>query len=138
MEINETDLKKYAGKLLKVLDSEGIKTTRDLEACVKVGKSLEIDGERIEFSLRPSNFETRTYTMDYIIPNKGIIIQLKINPSMKYLTVITKNRTEIKGYTPFAIDGFGNPIQFRNYESTDMNVFLKELENLSGKLNKTF
>ena len=121
--ITREQLGKVAERMLKFLDEKGINSFKDLEEIMN--KEFLIDKEtkeHIHIEFRPSGGGTRTYTMSYIVPNKGIPLEFKISEDKQYSRIIAKGDFELPEYVPFAVDPFGNTVQIKSLDSFKESV----------------
>jgi hypothetical protein len=92
----------------------------------------------ITASLNPSEEGTEAYTISYVAegnpgnPNKGVVLDLKINTQLNYSKIILKNQHYLRGYTPFRRDPFYNLIQTKTINSTKIPLLKSELSHLVG------
>ena len=132
--ITREEISDVAKRLRIFLDRKKIESVKDLEK--KVGESFPVLGSRpghlITMEIRPSDFGSLAYTISYIIPKKGIPIEVRVNPGMNYSKVILKTESRLNGYDVFARDEFGNVIQIRTFPDCFLSEVKKELESLSG------
>lgn len=109
---------------------EGISSISDLERYL--GKSFTMGQARIDVDKRPSQKGTSALTISYIIPGKGIPVELRINSKLRYSLLIVKSQMELRGYNPDFYDPFGNLAQSKNIEF-GWDSAMEELTRLSGK-----
>tara|TARA_Y100000310_G_scaffold340770_1_gene437693 strand:- start:576 stop:989 length:414 start_codon:yes stop_codon:yes gene_type:complete len=127
-EIDLESLKKNARHLLEFLDRNEIQEPRDLESVLN--QSLIINRktkEHVTTEIRPSNLGTATYDISYIQYGKGILLDVKINPSFEYTAFIVKGKFELPGYESFAKDNNGNIAQMKRIGSTSIEDIRNEL-----------
>ncbi len=133
MKINKQELEKIARLLSSILEKEGIHSVNDLEG--KIGGTYFVEenaGDYIEIILLPSKSSTVAYTINYIRPKRGVPIEVKINKSLNYSTIMLKCEEKIEGYEPFWLDPFRNMMQSKDIRSTDFQDVLNELKKLGG------
>ncbi|UZE94062.1 MAG: hypothetical protein IB618_00605 [Candidatus Pacearchaeota archaeon] len=131
MIITEPYFKKIIRNFLTFLEKENISYVADLEQ--RLDKKFSIDknpGEYIAIEMRPSNFDTKAYTISYIIPNKGIPIEIKINKALGYSQIIIKRDRVLPSYSLFHIDIFGNMAQNKELKITKISEIKEELKRL--------
>ncbi len=130
MLINREELKRNAENLLNILEEQKVYSVADLNRLLK--KRVQVGAsDFVEFSLRPSNFRTRAYTISYIVPYiQGISLEIKINPRLNYSQIIIKSENEIGDYKSFSYDDFGNLILNKKLETTEVREIKKEIERL--------
>ena len=134
MKITHKELKKIATNLLSIINKEKIDHVDSLEEKLRSSIMINIDmgdGEYVSISKRPSN-EAFAYTFSYITPNSGIPMEIRINPTLNYTKVIIKDERLVDGYQKFAIDPFGNKVQYLTIKSSDLPFLKIELERLSA------
>lgn len=86
--------------------------------------------EHIQIHLRPSEPGTQAYTITYMIPDRGIGLEVKINKELGYSKIIFKGNFTLPDYNPFARDVFGNIAQNKKLDYTDISQIRTELEKL--------
>lgn len=161
MIIQIDDVKSYASNLLKVLESQRVNSVQDLETLINKGYTrvsppslylVSLDGvyyypmraeleggipvgrpslDLVSFDKRPSNSGTMAYAIDYIRPEGGIPIEIRINNLLNYSKVFIKSQQLIKGYAQFGIDHFRNLRQEKLFKSSDISFVKNELTELS-------
>lgn len=96
------------------------------------------EGEHnVEVSIRPSEMNTKAFTVSYVTPKKGIPIEFKINDQLKYSMIIAKGDFSIDGYSPFGAnvkDIYGNIPQYKRLDSIDVKDINSELNALEKSL----
>ena len=132
MKISREFIAERARKLIEALQEARISSLSDLESLIDTEIQINAEeNERVEFSLRSSNFNTQAYTVSYIIHGLGIPLEFKINPSLQYSQVIVKCHSLIEGYSPFAQDQQGNIAQNKIIPSNSLYQVKLELTSLA-------
>ncbi|HLD05243.1 MAG TPA: hypothetical protein VJG90_06000 [Candidatus Nanoarchaeia archaeon] len=130
MKISSERLNMAVWNFLRVTEEMGIRTTADLEA--HLGQRLNVgECDHIDFSRRPSNAGTTALTASYFIEGSGIPIEVRCNSALGYSKVVVKTEKNVIGYTPFAVDPFGNQAQ-------DATLETSEFSNVCELLRKQF
>jgi len=131
MKITLSDLEEFAKKFLEILDREQFTSTESLRDKVGIIYTYSVNTpDFVSVTLRPSNHETLAHTVSYIRPGIGIPIELKINTYLRYSQVILKAEKEIKGYSSFSTDSFGNILQYKILNSSELGKSREELRSL--------
>jgi len=100
-------MKKAAKSLLDLLEVQNIKSTRDLIKLL--GKDVLIDKKTNESIYISGSVEE--YTLYYILPGTGKIIDINLNEKLNYFKITTKGFFKLSEYNSFARDDCGNLIQ---------------------------
>jgi hypothetical protein len=83
-------LKEIAGSILYLLEKEKINSIENLKE--RLGKSFGVKWTNHRIKIEPRTFELGTeYTIKYIIPNREIPIEIRINPNCNYSNLIINN-----------------------------------------------
>ena len=132
MLLRKSDIGRVSRSLCALLDREDITCVDELSQ--RVGDSFQIIGsqERVEIALRPSNYGTQAYVIDYIIEGTGVPLSIRVNPSLRKGYVILKFDNLIEGYTSFAQDPFGNIPQAKELDSGNLSELRNQLDQLSS------
>ena len=133
MAIDIPYLKTVAINFLEVLEREGIKSVEDVQK--NLGKTFEVKKELfdyIEVGVREFRRNLpQSYRISYFIPGRGIaIIEVRVNPTLNYIQIITKAKKIISGYNSFGGDEFGNILQFKIERPLEWSRIEKGLEKL--------
>ena len=135
--ITGKEIRQIADRILSFLEKEDIDSVESLEK--RLGSVFDVEGQRkhrVELELRPSNFGEEAYTISYVIPGKGIPIEVRMNP-VGYSKIIVKSIIEMEGYKGFVKDPFGNVVQEKTikFDFEDVKIELELLRfELSNKL----
>jgi hypothetical protein len=125
--ITEEEIKDVAGRLRAFLEDEKIEGIGDLEKKISQPYSVQ-QGHIINIEVRPSNFFSIDFTISYITSNKGIPIEVRINPGMNYSRIIVKTELRLEDYNPFTYDEFGNVMQEKTMDGCSISELKKELK----------
>ena len=127
--ITKEDLARAAGKLLDFLNqnAEFIYRNVPAEQNILLDKKTQ---EQIMTETRPSNIGTKAYILSYVMPGRGIVLELKINKELGYSKIIAKGDFNLKDYNQFTSDAFNNIIQSKDMKTTDISYLKSELEKL--------
>lgn len=135
MSVQPKDLKRIARSFLNIMERADVISLLDLEGVSE--KTFPIEGKTNEYvsvSFTPSSNQIRAYTksptLSYIIEGTGIPLEVKINSFEGYSKIIVKTQISIPDYYPFAVDRYGNIVQNKKIDSTDISEVRKELEKL--------
>jgi len=128
--ITDEEIKEIANRILSFLEKEEINSVESLEK--RLGSVFDVEGQRkhrIELESRPSNLKTQAYTLSYVIPGKGIPIEIRMNPTLRYSNMIVKSINKLKEYTGVLQDPFGNIIQEKaiKFDFEDVKTELERL-----------
>ena len=122
------DISKYSKRILNLMDEQGINSGKILED--RIGIYLMDNKGKIIIELRPSNSDTVAHTISYIDYNNGIPIELRVNYELCYSTIILKSDYLAEGFELFERDAFGNFMQYRKMEKTEISEIRGALEKL--------
>ncbi len=131
MKITLDMLSMMSKRLLRTLDRAEIRNTLDLRNNIGVKHKVSDDErEFVAVTFRPSNRDTLTYTISYIVPDLGIPLEAKINTVLDYTKIILKAEAELPGYLTFSRDIFGNLQQIKDLHTAGLDIVQRELESL--------
>ena len=122
------EISEYSRRILNLMDEQGINSRESFEE--RIGIYPMNDEERIIIELRPSNSGIVTHTISYIDHKNGIPIELRVNYELGYSTILLKTDHLSDGFELFGDDAFGNFMQYKKIEETDIPKIRKKLEKL--------
>ena len=131
-----------ADRLLGFIERGNISSVLDLEA--RLNERYDVESHSGEFITIEKNAGGRSspipncwvYTIDYVVEGKGIPIELRVNANEGYSKVIVKFAGTVETYSTIIRDDYGNIIQAKNVESTDILHLKKELIALKRYLSR--
>lgn len=141
-QIRPQEVMEIADRLLFFIDSRMISYVADLEARLDERANVEgYPGEFITIQKTPGGRsspipDSWVYTVDYVVEGKGVPIELRINAIQDYSMLIVKFAGTAETYRQFTRDDYGNIIQTKNIESTDMVNLKNELRALKKYLSR--
>ena len=119
-----------AASLIAFLKSKGIDNFESLQEKLNQRFSLDETSRFVDISLRSSDQLTNEFVISYVIPGAGIPIETRSNIDLGYQHIILKCFNEVKGYTPFTKDYYGNTIQQKVLMTSDFRAVRNELGRL--------
>lgn len=131
MLLSKKDLGKIAADFLEVLARERVGTMEALES--RLGTKLSLNNgmsDEIVFGVGNSQNGTNAWYIDYCREGLGLPIEIRLNRTLDYSKFIVKCEQEIKGYSPFAADPFGNIVQMKTLRKANMDFAISELSRL--------
>jgi hypothetical protein len=132
MLLSKSDLGRIAANFLEVLARERINTLENIKS--RLGTKLGLNNgmpDEIKFGVGNSRNGTKTWFIDYCRGRLGIPIEMRFNRKLSYSQSIVKCEQEIKGYSQFLMDPYGNIVQAKKMERLDVDWAWAELERLS-------
>ena len=120
------DLRLMAAEFYKFIEEDKQfkeKIDSDFSEIIEINN---VYNDKLEFRLVKSSRNTNS--IDYIRPEFGIPIMLKINKLLNYSTIILKTDEIIPGYYMFNIDLFGNIIQNKTFKPGSLEELKLELK----------
>jgi hypothetical protein len=131
--ISLEDLKEHAKELLWFLDEKEIPDFARLEQIMRTSPvSGDEQGPHIWTGMRRSNMGTLTHTIDYILPGKGIPIDIKFNRPLGYTHFTIKFESRLDGYKPIIEGPFQNIVQCRAISGAELGYARTELQRIIG------
>ena len=129
--ITREDIGRYSTEMLDLIDREKIDSVEGLQA--RLGESFEARDGIIQLEARPgggSLFPTDiVLTMSYILTDKAIPLEIRINQAGDYSRIILKSKDMIQSYGPFQRDVQGNMAQDKKM-SFSFDEVIRELGRL--------
>lgn len=129
--ITISDLHRYAGNFIEVLEMQGISSVDDLRA--KIPESVRVNqivNDRIVFEMGSSKLGTSAYIMAYVIFGIGVPIEGRINTAPNYVEIKVKAQSSIEGYEAWGSDSYRNILQSKSLKNPDIAAVVEELERL--------
>ena len=137
MKITRERLAEISRTFIEVLANANVSDLKSLEALA--GKTFSISGKENEYldvEWKPSTYGTKAIDASYIIHHRdgkiegGIPLDVKVNNSAGYSMIILKAAENIKEYSPFGSDSFGNIFQSQTNTTTDLNEILDKIRKI--------
>jgi hypothetical protein len=137
--VQPIDLKRIVKDFLKIMERDEVVGLLEYE---QPEKKFFIEGRQDEYvsvDFRPSSRSKKAYAkspmLSYVGSNGVIVLEVRINSYEKYSRIMFRTTFLVPGYEQFAVDEFGNTVQDKKIESTDIFVVKKELNDLLNLLN---
>ncbi len=124
-------MKEYAKELLGFFDDNHIDDFNRLEGIMRTMPVCDDEqGTHIWTGMRPSNQGTLSHTIDYVLPGKGIPVDIKFNRSLEYTHFTIKFDSKMSGYKPLIKDPFDNIVQCRAVAGARIRYAREELQRI--------
>lgn len=125
------DIGRFAHRVQSHLTHSCVRDYRDLGALLGSTETLS-NGDEISIELRPSNHGTQAFTLAYIVPGRGIPLEIRLNPALRYTRLIVKCETPLSGYRPWALNPLSHLVQERSIAGSDLLRLKAELSTLAA------
>ena len=129
------DVADAASSIRVLLTGLGVQSREALEELM-TRASIKTEGDgQIQIAFRPSEKGSQAHTLSYVVPDRGIPLEVRMNFIWGYTYIILKANEQLPGYAPFEIgtfDDFGNTRQSKELPDVEFSTFMSELESLMG------